>query len=1049
VARIVAATVAALLLLSLVTFSYPKGEDSSPATNGTNQTITNKLHSMDGYFIENRGQVADGIRYYSRGNPSVGFKDDGVMFLLTEIQGSERTLNGGFAESIRSPIAAIEDRQVASSLAYLLRFEGANSVRPVGNDRLQFNSNFFIGNDSDNWRTDVPNYQEVVYHDLYDGIDLVYRQGQTGLKYEFVVDPGADVGVIRMRYEGIESLGLNGEGIVVRTAFGDAYDSAPRSFQENGEEIRCTFVITDLFAYGFSCKDWDISKALVIDPLVYSTYLGGSGPESAFSVAVDKYGSAYVTGCTISLDFPVTPGAYDESYNHYSDMYTWDTYVVKLNPTGSSLVYSTFLGGKDMECGDSIALDSAGNAHITGQTMSSEFPVTPGAFDTTLPIDGDQKYYVTKVNATGSQLIFSTLLDGRCGMGPTCLLTITVDSAGYVYVAGYTGDERFPTTPGAFDTTFNGGFDAVVTKLKPDGSALVYSTFLGGSGNDGHYLMYSRNAIAVDSAGNAYLTGYTDSSDFPITPDALDTTLDDYDAYVCELSASGSALLFSTYLGGTMGDYGTSIALDSSGNAYVLGWTFSRDFPVTSGAFDTSLDSHRWSDVFVTKLDTDRSAIVYSTFLGGDEDDYPGSIMTDFAGDAYVTGFTSSANFPTTPGSFDTTFNGFGDAFVAKLDAAGSALVNSTFLGGSDSDMGWDIALDSFGSVYVTGVTRSTDFPAMPGSFDTTYNGGGYDAFVVKLDVGSGANTPPEILSFAASPSPSFEGGTVLLAVNATDADGDALTYDFDFESDGVFDVSGPSSTATHIYGDDFNGTATMRVSDGNLSTEATTPVIVLNVPPTIDGVITATATFDVTLRVAGEKWHDISAYVVDDGNETLMASLVREPGKPQETSFEISIDATKSSSLRIAYTPDDDKVNGQPNGANPAWLTFTFDSGPPVEIHHTFNVRHPDTWNWTVSLNLLLAGRDITFTATATDPGSDDLTFTWEWGDGSPATAKTYYNDGIGPDPYPSPGGTFPFAASDSEIHAYQAAGMYELKLIVRDDDGGTTEIPLVVVIV
>jgi len=257
------------------------------------------------------------------------------------------------------------------------------------------------------------------------------------------------------------------------------------------------------------------------------------------------------------------------------------------------------------------------------------------------------------------------------------------------------------------------------------------------------------------------------------------------------------------------------------------------------------------------------------------------------------------------------------------------------------------------------------------------------------------------------------------------------------------------SLNLSKVYGDNGVFTVTLTLcDDGGGCGTSSLVVTVNNVAPTLVDV-RAYVVANVTLRVAGEKWHDVSAYVVDDGNETLMASLVREPGKPQETSFEISIDATKSSSLRIAYTPDDDKVNGQPNGANPAWLTFTFDSGPPVEMHHTFNVRHPDTWNWTVSLNSLLAGRDITFTATATDPGSDDLTFTWEWGDGSPATAKTYCNDGIGPDPYPSPGGTFPFAASDSEIHAYQTAGMYELKLIVRDDDGGTTEILLVVVTV
>jgi hypothetical protein len=280
------------------------------------------------------------------------------------------------------------------------------------------------------------------------------------------------------------------------------------------------------------------------------------------------------------------------------------------------------------------------------------------------------------------------------------------------------------------------------------------------------------------------------------------------------------------------------------------------------------------------------------------------------------------------------------------------------------------------------------------------------------------------------------------------DPDNDPLTYRWDFDNDNVADTSWSSSpTVQHAWGDDFAGEIRVEVSDGKTTSNATATVTTLNIPPGIDSVqasVTATA----ELRIAGEKWHDVSAYLTDGGNETFMARLVREPGKPQETSFGVSIDVTKSSSLRIACTPGDDKVNGQPNGATPAWLTFTFDSGPPVEMHHTFNVRHSDTWNWTVSLNSLLAGRDISFTATATDPGSDDLTFTWDWGDGTPATATTYYNDGVGPDPYPSPGGTYPFAALDAQTHTYTMTEMYDLKLIVRDDDGGANELLTTIVV-
>jgi len=292
------------------------------------------------------------------------------------------------------------------------------------------------------------------------------------------------------------------------------------------------------------------------------------------------------------------------------------------------------------------------------------------------------------------------------------------------------------------------------------------------------------------------------------------------------------------------------------------------------------------------------------------------------------------------------------------------------------------------------------------------------------------------------------EGSLLTFTATATDPDNDSIVYRWDFDNDGMADTAWSSSpTATNTWSDDYTGEVRVEASDGKTTSNATATVTILNLPPKVDSVrasLIATA----NLRIAGEKWHDVCAYMNDGGNDTLLATLTRQPGKPQEASFDVGIDVAKNNSLRIVYTPDDDKVNGQPNGATPAWLTFTFDSGPPVEMHHTFNVKHPDTWNWTVSLNSLLAGRNITFTATATDLGSDDLTFTWEWGDGTPAIATTYFNDGIGPDPYPSPDGIYPFSATDSAQHIYSMAGDYSLTLTVLDDDGGMMNIVIVLVI-
>ncbi|MCM3541322.1 HYR domain-containing protein, partial [Priestia endophytica] len=289
-----------------------------------------------------------------------------------------------------------------------------------------------------------------------------------------------------------------------------------------------------------------------------------------------------------------------------------------------------------------------------------------------------------------------------------------------------TGSADFPTTPGAFDTTYNGNGDAFVTKLDPTGSMLIYSTYLGGTnvevGND----------IVVDAGGNAYVTGLTFSTNFPTTPGAFDTTYNGSgDVFVTKLNPTGSTLIYSTYLGGgTSTEQGEGIAVDAGGNAYVTGFTHSTDFPTTPGAFDTTLSG--FVDAFVTKLNPTGSMLIYSTYLGGTDSDRGFGIALDAGGNAYVTGFTESANFPTTPGAFDTTYNGSGDVFVTKLNPTGSTLIYSTYLGGTNEEGGSGIAVDAGGNAYITGFTNSTDFPTTPGAFDTTLNGNS-DAFVTKL----------------------------------------------------------------------------------------------------------------------------------------------------------------------------------------------------------------------------------------------------------------------------------------------------------------------------
>jgi cold shock CspA family protein len=304
-----------------------------------------------------------------------------------------------------------------------------------------------------------------------------------------------------------------------------------------------------------------------------------------------------------------------------------------------------------------------------------------------------------------------------------------VDGSGYAYVTGETSSTDYDVTPGAFQTTNGGGRDVFVTKLNETGDQLVYSTYIGGSEWDYGF------GIAVDGDGNAYVTGYTYSTDYPVTAGAAfqPTNEGGQDVFVTKLNETGTALVYSTYIGGSSYEVGYAIAVDGDGNAYVTGYTYSPDYPVTSGAFQTTMEG--WMDVFVTKLNAAGTALLYSTYIGGSGGEEGRGIAVDGDGNAYVTGYTDSPDYDFTPGAFQTTLEGWQDVFVTKLNATGTALVYSTYIGGSSWEYGYGIAVDGSGNAYVTGYTNSSDYDVTPGAFQTTYGGGWADVFVTKLDV--------------------------------------------------------------------------------------------------------------------------------------------------------------------------------------------------------------------------------------------------------------------------------------------------------------------------
>jgi hypothetical protein len=473
-------------------------------------------------------------------------------------------------------------------------------------------------------------------------------------------------------------------------------------------------------------------------PLVYSTYLGGSCEDRGYDIAVDSLGHVYVTGQIASVDFPTTPGAYDRSNNDSPpgcqiNDYTGEAFISKLSADGSTLLYSTYLGGNSEDAGYAITVDGNGNVFLTGKTYSTDFPTTPGALDASL--GGGRDAFVAKLNATGDDLVYSTYLGGSSWEYG---LDIAVDAQGYAYITGFTHG-GFPTTPGVWQPSPGGSIDGFVVKLNLDGSAMVYSTYLGGSSNDGG------QSIAVDHNGHAHITGGTHSTDFPTANPLQPAKAGGIsDAFVAKLKTDASGLEYSTYLGagagGGGGEAGYGIAIDKAGNAYVAGATDATDFPTVApiqpiyGGGDL--------DAFLAKIHANGKALVYSTYYGGNGTDRGLGIGIDRAGAAYITGYTSSTDLAIVDPLQAANAGGY-DAFLAKVNHAGRALVFSSYLGGSADDNlygPWQgdagLAVHSTGKVYLTGLTASRDFPTTPGALSTAFAGGDSDAFVTSLDLG-------------------------------------------------------------------------------------------------------------------------------------------------------------------------------------------------------------------------------------------------------------------------------------------------------------------------
>jgi len=608
-------------------------------------------------------------------------------------------------------------------------------------------SNYFIGNNPQKWQTNIANYTKVLYKEVYPGIDVLFYGNGQQLEYDICVAPGKKTQDIRLHLEGVKELSIDESGnlCILTEAEQTLHMQKPFIYQlieDNKIAVDGQFTLLAKNEIGFDIGTYDTTQSLIIDPILglqYSTYLGGNQDDEAFGIAVDNNGNAYVTGFASSPNFPTTGGAFQPTFSAKNN--GTNAFVTKLNSTLSGLVYSTYLGGSGEDGGNAIAVDTSGRAYVTGFTSSSNFP-TKSAYQKTFAKNAtdNASVFVTKLNSTGSKLLYSTYLGGS---GDDEGNGIALDASSNAYVTGSTSSSNFPTTKGVFQKTLANqtGTNAFVSKInttQKGKKSLVYSTYLGGSGKD------VGNAIAVRPSGRVYVTGFTRSPNFPTTPGAFQTTSTKLvsthaNVFVTKLNSNGSKLLYSTYLGGSGNDEGNGIAVDTVGNGYVTGFTSSSNFPTTPGAFQTTFANNASNNVFITKLNSQGSGLLYSTYLGGSGDDEGNGIAIDLVGNAYVTGFTSSSNFPTTPGTQTTLGGAEYNAFLTKLNAAGSGLLYSTYLGGNNlgnfsDDEANAIAVDASGNAYVTGSASSSNFPTTPGAFQTTLAPGAtFNAFVAKF----------------------------------------------------------------------------------------------------------------------------------------------------------------------------------------------------------------------------------------------------------------------------------------------------------------------------
>ncbi|MCX8081548.1 MAG: SBBP repeat-containing protein, partial [Bacteroidia bacterium] len=749
------------------------------------------IHPSENVFIPNKGQWPNEVLYLFRAKGMNAFiTKNGIVFDFLKFN----PFQSEKPEKYRKPQYQGQVVKMEFLSAMNAKIRPKLSGKEVDLNFINERGNFNIRNC----------YEELIFENFYRSIDLRFYAHEGWLRFDFIVHPGANPFDIHFKIEGSDFEVNSGQSLVLNTSPGKVKIMDLKVFQGTNvipSGFKKTNNVVSFNIFGAYRKDLPI----IIDPLVWSTFIGGASDEGAYNIVRDNSGNLYTCGYTQSVAFPTVTGSYDNSHNGGTD-----GFISKLNSAGSSLLYSTFIGGSGSDYVYWLKVNNNGEVYACGETNSSNFPTTAGAFSTSLA--GGSDGFVLKLNNSGGSLIYSTLLGGSAF---DAAYAIDLDTLGHAYVCGSTASNNFPTLS-AFDNSHNGFNDAFIAKLNPNGSGLIFSTFFGGSGTDDAY------TLKINSNNEIVFAGYTESANIPTTNAVYDPTYNGSgDAFVSALTPTGNALAFSTYLGGLGEDCIYGLDFDGFNNIYVTGYTNSGSYPTTSGVIDNSFNGGY--DIVISKLNAFVALLTASSFFGGASSDYGYAIdvINNASSDVVITGYVASTTMSTTANAYDNSYNGGTyDAFVLRTNNTYSSMIYSSYIGGSGMDGGQSVTTDANGYAYLCGFASST-FPTTVGAFDFSFNGSNNDAFVLRICTG---------LTPVATAFPMNVCHTKTLTLSAQPSGLSTYTW----SGPSSFTASGQNITYTNVpFG--ASGIYTLTVSDasGCKGTATTTSVTILPNPNT------------------------------------------------------------------------------------------------------------------------------------------------------------------------------------------------------------------------